>query len=502
MQRAGFLVVGILLLVTIVSADATKLDDEPKPIPEPVSFETRHTGVFNGVAIEYVACASETHLLDDDGEPKASIFSFAYAMADGEEPARRPVIFIWNGGPGSASLWLHMGTFGPKRVLVPSDAENAGAPPYPILDNPLTLLDVADLVFVDPVGTGFSRPLGEHEGTEFWGLNEDATSVAAFIQRWITDNGRWNSPKFIAGESFGTVRAAAVADLLEGRMGISLNGIVLISQALDYAGSTPRDDNLASYITYLPTMAATAAYHGKVDPPDDDLDAFLYEVRRFAVDEYAPALLKGSSLDAEERARIRDRLSIFTGLDPDYIETADLRVTGTRFRKELLRDQGLSVGRADARYTRDDMDDTADRPDGDAANDGFGSAFVTALNHYLHEDLEVVMDRPYQPFADFSGKWNWRPVPDDKRWEPSYVNVSRRLASAMRKNPALKVLVASGYYDFATPFFDAEITFRRHAIPVDRVEFTYYEAGHMMYVHGPSLESFMADVRRFVEGAL
>lgn len=502
MKRVVFLVMGIFLLVAVVSAEETKAEGEPKPIPEPVSFETRHRGIFNGVEVEYVARASETYLLDDDGGPTASIFSFSYHGAGDHDLARRPVIFIWNGGPGSASLWLHMGTFGPKRVAVPSDAENAGAPPYPILDNPLTLLDVADLVFVDPVGTGFSRSLGEYEGTEFWGLNEDATSVAAFIQRWVTDNGRWNSPKFIAGESFGTVRAAAVADLLEGRMGISLNGIVLISQALDYAGSTPRDDNLASYITYLPTMAATAAYHGMVDPPDGDVEVFLQEARRFAVDEYAPALLRGTSLDDEGRDRIRDQLATFTGLDPKYIETADLRVTGTRFRKELLRGQGLSVGRADARYTRDDMDDTADRPDGDAASDGFQGAFVAALNHYLHEDLEVVMDRAYQPFADFSGKWNWKPVAEGKRWEPSYVNVSRRLASAMRRNPELKVLVASGIYDFATPFFDAEITFRRHAIPADRVEFTYYEAGHMMYVHEPSLELFMADVRRFVGGAL
>jgi carboxypeptidase C (cathepsin A) len=499
-----------LVLALVLSSTVGACALEPKPptapaapeaIPDPQAFVTRHTGTFNGVTVGYTAQAGETYLRDEKGKPKSSIFSFAYTKTEPGDPTRRPVMFIWNGGPGSASLWLHMGTFGPRRVVVPSDASNVGAPPYPLVDNPLTLLDVTDMVFVDPVGTGFSRALGEHEGKEFWGLDQDATSVAEFIERWITDNGRWNSPKFIAGESFGTTRAAAVAEILEVNRGISLNGIVMISQALDYEGSTPVDDNLISYITYLPTMAATAAYHGKVEPPDGDLEAFLDLAREFAADELASALIKGSSLDELERARIRDRLAWFTGLDPAYIERANLRVTGTRFRKELLRDRGLSVGRADTRYTRDDMDDTADRPEGDAASEGFKNAFVAVLNQYLHDELEVVMDRPYKPSGEVYKEWKWRPVTDDRFWEPSYVNVARRLSNALRSNGDLRVLVASGYYDMATPFYDAEFTFGRHAILPDRIEYTYYEAGHMMYVHGPSLERFMADVRRFVEEA-
>ncbi len=505
MGRITRLVLALVLSSTIGAfaqeAEPPKVPAAPKAIPDPQAFVTRHTGTFNGVKVAYTARAGETYLRDEEGKPKASIFSFAYTKTEPGDPTRRPVMFIWNGGPGSASLWLHMGTFGPRRVVVPSDASNVGAPPYPLVDNPLTLLDVTDLVFVDPVGTGFSRALGEHEGKEFWGLDQDANSVAEFIERWITDNGRWNSPKFIAGESFGTTRAAAVAEILEVRRGISLNGIVMISQALDYEGSTPVDDNLISYITYLPTMAATAAYHGKVEPPDGDLEAFLDLAREFAADELASALIKGSSLDERERARIRDRLAWFTGLDPAYIERANLRVTGTRFRKELLRDRGLSVGRADTRYTRDDMDDTADRPEGDAASEGFKNAFVAVLNQYLHDELEVVMDRPYKPSGEIYKEWKWRPVTDSRFWEPSYVNVARRLSNALRSNGDLRVLVASGYYDMATPFYDAEFTFGRHAILPDRVEYTYYEAGHMMYVHGPSLERFMADVRRFVEEA-
>jgi carboxypeptidase C (cathepsin A) len=486
----------------LVSAVAAEGPTEAAAIPEPIEFVTRHEGVFNGVGLNYTARAGETFLRDDAGEPRASFFSFAYTAADPGDPTIRPVIFIWNGGPGSSSVWLHMGTFGPRRVEVPSDAQNAGSPPYAIVDNPSTVLDIADLVFVDPVGTGFSRPLGDHEGAEFWGLNQDAESVAAFIRQWLTDNKRWNSPKFLAGESFGTVRAAAVADLLEAGYGISLNGVMLISQALDYAGSTPVEDNLMSFITYLPTMAATAAYHGVVSPPDGDLQAFLAEARIFAVDELAPALLKGSALGDEERARVRDRLVSFTGLDPAYVERSDLRVTATRFRKELLRERGLSVGRADARYTRDDLDDVADRPDGDAAGDGYKSAFIAAVNDHITRELGVVVDRPYLATAKLWKEWDWRPVSEDQPWEPSYVNVARRLSGAMRRNPALRVMVASGYYDFATPFFDAELTLRRHAFLEDRIEFTYYEAGHLMYVHGPSLERFMTDVRRFIEASL
>lgn len=504
MNRIGKLALGLLLLSA--PAAFAQETETPKKTPEPISdpqvFVTQHKGTFNGIAVDYTVRAGETYLRDEHLKPKASIFSFAYTKTESGDPMERPVMFIWNGGPGSASLWLHMGTFGPKRVVVPSDAENAGAPPYPLLDNPLTLLDVTDLVFVDPVGTGFSRPLGEHEGKEFWGLNEDATSVAEFIQQWITENGRWNSPKFLAGESFGTTRAAAVADILEGRASISLNGIIMISQAMDYTGSTPVDDNLVSYITYLPTMAATAAYHGKVSPPPADLEAFLQEAREFAAEELAPALIKGSTLDKQERARIRDRLAYFTGLDPAYVERADLRVTGTRFAKELLRDQGLAVGRLDTRYTRDDIDDTAERPEADAASDAISSAFTAALNHYMRDQLSVTMDRPYKPSGRFGTGWNWRTVPEGRYWEPSYVNVSRQLSNALRRNGALKVLVASGYYDMATPFYDAEYTFGRHGILKDRIEYTYYEAGHMMYVHEPSLERFMADVRQFIAEAL
>jgi len=476
-----------------------------QPIPEPTRFATHHVGRFGSETVRYAATAGETYLRDDAGEPTASLFSFAYVREGVEDSGGRPVTFVWNGGPGSSSVWLHMGTLGPQRVAVPSDARSAGAPPFPVEANQETLLDVTDLVFVDPVGTGFSHGLGAHVDEEFWGLDQDAASIARFVRTWITEQGRWSSPKFLVGESFGTTRAAAVAELLEsGAEGVSLNGLVLISQALDYTGSTPKLDNLISFLTYLPTMAATAWYHQRAADPPETLEPFLEEARAFAVTEYAPALLQGSRLDAEARERVRRGLARFTGLPEDYLERSELRVVAWRFLKELLRDQGVSLGRLDARYTGDDADDAAELPDGDPASDAITGAYTAALHDYMARELNVKMERRYRisGHRQMGGKWKWRPAGETGEWEPSYVDVARRLGRAMRRNPELRVLVASGYYDFATPFFDAEYTFARNGIVSDRVEMTYYEAGHMMYVHDPSRTTLLRDMRAFYAAAL
>jgi carboxypeptidase C (cathepsin A) len=339
------LVLGLVsITVSAADKDGTEENEKEKtPIPEPTKFVTSHSAEFNGKRIEYTVTAGETYLRNKEGKPKASIFTFAYTEDDGD--SNRPVMFFWNGGPGSASVWLHMGTFGPRRISVPSDATHPGPPPYDIIDAPETILDVSDLVFIDPVGTGFSKALGKHKNKEFWGLKEDARSMAEFIRDWVTENGRWNSPKFIMGESFGTTRAAVVANILEAEMNLSLNGLIFVSQALDYAGSSPYfRDNIISYFTYVPTMAATALYHGKVSPAPENREAFLRESREFAANELMPALIKGNTLDPETRAKVRDRLAYFTGLKQEYIERTNLRINGVRFAKELLRDQGLRPG--------------------------------------------------------------------------------------------------------------------------------------------------------------
>lgn len=468
------------------------------PVPAPLSFVTQHEGMFNDQTVRYTATAGEIHLTNDAGEQTASIWSVAYTKNDAEPD--RPVTFVFNGGPGSASVWLHMGLFGPRRVEIVSDAsEDDGAAPYPIIANPHAPLDVTDVVFIDPVGTGYSRAVGKGKGEDFWGIAPDAESVAQFIRKWITVNRRWNSPRYIAGESFGTTRAAAVAAVLGGGgQEMALNGLVLISQALDYTGSTPVHDNLIAYVTYLPTIAATAWYH-KEAGVGQSLEDFVQASREFAFDEYAPALFKGSGLDEGERNRVAERLAYFTGLDKAYVLRADLRVLAGRFLKELLRDRGLSLGRLDGRYTRDDIDDTADRPESDGAMEAISAAYTAGLNHYFATELNVVMDRPYRTSNRAIGRsWNWKPAGAGDSWEPSYVNVARGLANAMRQNTDLRVLVANGYYDFATPFFDAEYTFARHGIVKERVLMKYYEAGHMMYIREADLIRLSADIREFI----
>ena len=490
-----------LTISGLVSAQEDADGTEREDIPEPTRFVTEHRGRFNGQSIEYTATAGETYLRDKTGKPTASIFTFAYTKSNVAEDEFRPVTFLWNGGPGSASLWLHMGTYGPKRVSVPSDAGYPGPPPYPLIDSPETILDVTDLVFVDPVGTGFSRALGDTESKEFWGLHEDARSMADFIHTWVTENGRWNAPRFLLGESYGTTRAATVARILEQDLMLALNGIVFVSQALDYQGSTPYvRDNIIAHITYVPTMSAAAWYHGKIEPRPESLESFLRDSRRFATDELLPALFKGNSLDEQERTRVADRLAYFTGLSPEYVERANLRVQGTRFAKELLREEGLAIGRLDARYISDEIDDLDADPEGDAANRAISAAFKATLMEFMQKDLGVDWNRTYLAPADdeLSDNWRYRTVPDGSSYEPMFVNTAHDLAKALRINPSLKVLVASGYYDLVTPFFDAEYTLNRHDIRSEQIFYTYYGGGHMMYVNEPSRARLLDDTRAFI----
>ncbi|MEO0435720.1 MAG: serine carboxypeptidase [Pseudomonadota bacterium] len=486
-------------LAETARADAQEVS-KIEPIPEARAFVTEHRGRFNGVSVNYTARAGETYLRDINGKPRASIFTFGY-QANDPKPGR-PVTFVWNGGPGSASGWLHMGTFGPKRVVVPSDAQHAGNPPYPIVDAAETILDVTDLIFVDPVGTGYSRALGEHEGKEFWGLVEDADSIAAFIRQWLSDNQRWNSPLFLLGESFGTTRAAMVADKLINDYDTPVNGIVFISQALDYAGSSPYiADNLISHVTYLPTMAATAYFHGKVEADGASLDEWVEQAREFAVEALLPALFRGNTLADDTRASVQKELARLTGLSEDYIAQANLRVRGFRFAKELLRSEGKVVGLLDARYTGDPVDDQTARTSFDAASNGISGAFKSALMSYLHAELAVSWDRVYLSPADpqLSEQWNWNPNGRDASWEPHWVNTAHNLVAAMEANPSLRLFVGSGYYDLITPFFDAEYTLNRYGINAERVDYRYYGGGHMMYVNEEARLKLLNDVRTFIK---
>ncbi|TMO41750.1 MULTISPECIES: serine carboxypeptidase [unclassified Pseudoalteromonas] len=482
-----------------VNADeVSESNNSKKSIPEATKFVTQHKGTFNGKKLKYKAVAGETYLLNKNEEPTAAIFSFDYLAADDNK--NRPVTFIWNGGPGSSSNWLHMGAYGPKRVVVPSDATAPGLAPYELKDAPETILDVTDMVFVDPVGTGYSRALGDTESKAFWGLKEDASSIADFIAQWLTKENRWNAPVFLLGESYGTTRAAAVSKVLMDKHLINVNGIIFVSQALDYQGSSPYvDDNIISYITYIPTLAATAWYHKKVDT-SGNFEAFIDASRKFAVDELLPALFKGNALSKADRTRIVDGLHRYTGLSKQYIEQVDLRINAFRFAKELLRDEGVAVGLLDGRYKLDERDDLTAAPKQDASK-VIGPAYKAALMKYMRTDLNVQWKRKYLNPGDpeLSDNWRWRTAPDGQGWEPRYVNTAPDLSYVLRSNPQMKVMVASGYYDIVTPFFDAEYTLNRHGIYADKIDYHYYHGGHMMYVHEPARVSLLNDTREFIK---
>ncbi|MFT7350138.1 MAG: carboxypeptidase C (cathepsin A) [Candidatus Paceibacteria bacterium] len=493
-------ILSVFLLISIAISSQEKNQDSI-PVPEPKSFITSHEITNGGNTISYKAIASETYLKGESGEPVASIWSVAYVKEGTNDITKRPVTFVFNGGPGSASVWLHMGMFGPELIKVNSDAkEDDGAAPYNLVTNKNGLLDLTDFVFVDPVGTGYSRVIGKGKVEDYWGLNEDANSIAKFIRQWITENKRWFSPKYIAGESFGTTRAAAVANTLEGDgQNMALNGLILISQALDYDGSTSVHDNITSYLTYLPSMAATAWYHKKAGQ-GKTLESFIDECRKYTYNSYASVLYKGSLITEDEKNEAAEKLSYFTGLKKDYILKSDLRILMPRFQKELLADQGLAVGRLDGRFMGDEVDKLSDGPHlGDPASYQISSAYTAALNHYYASELKIKMDRPYLTSNDEIGeKWNWRTVPKGKYWEPTPVNVTRKLSETMRRNTEMKVMVASGYFDLICPFFDAEYTFSRNGIRKEKIKMTYYEGGHMMYTHEPDFIKLSNDIREFL----
>lgn len=492
------------LLLSGFAQESEKDEEIELKVPEPRTFITEHQITNGGQKVLYQATASETYLRDDSGQPVASIWSVSYTGKGGAEPSRRPVTFVFNGGPGSASVWLHMGLLGPELVEVDSEASvDDGAAPYPLIPNTEGVLDLTDLVFIDPVGTGFSKVVGQGKETDYWGLKQDASSIAKFIRMWISENNRWMSPKFIAGESFGTTRAVSVANALEaGGQNMALNGLVLISQALDYGGSTSVHDNITSFITYLPSMAATAWYHKKAGV-GRSLQDFLAECREFTYTNYIPALYKGALLESGEKEAVATEMARFIGLDKDYVLASDLRVLVPRFQKELLKDKGVALGRLDGRFMGPEIDLFSDGPHlGDPASYQIGAAYTAALNHYLSAKLQVKMDRPYLTSNSKIGKkWKWRPVPDGQYWEPSMVNVGRKLGETMRRNPEMRVLVANGYYDLICPFFDAEYTFARNGIETNKIQMAYYEAGHMMYTHKPDYIMLIRDIREFLKGA-
>ena len=472
-----------------------KPEDKPAPTKDYTanSASKRFTGNFGGQRVTYTATVAEQILRGDNDQPKAAIVATSY-IAEPRDPDR-PVTFLFNGGPGSGSLWLQMGAFGPKRVAIPSDARDDGAPPYPILDNPDSLLDVTDLVFIDPVGTGFSHAIGDTDPNDYWGVTQDAKSVARVIRQWLSENGRWNSPKFLGGESYGTTRSAAVVHELEGSYNdVALNGVILLSTVLDFAAGADTEGAELGYITTLPSMAMAAQYHGKAGAGQTP-SAFAEEARQFAIGPYASFLLKGQRAGEQERATVRRELARFTGLSETYLDHADLRVTAGRFYKELLRDRGLTIGRLDSRYTGTDYDSAGEYPDNDPSFYGIDGGYTAAANAFFRDTIGYDTKQNYVTIGRV-GDWDWRL--QGGRDTNAYLNVTPYLGSALRENSGLRIFVGQGWYDFATPFFAAEYALTRTGIPQDRITYAYYDSGHMMYVRDEDRHKLATDVRNFI----
>jgi carboxypeptidase C (cathepsin A) len=509
-------------------SDKKEAKDEEKPVV------THGKVTIDGKEVRYTATAGKMLMKNDDGDPKANVFFVAYTKDDahanhsfsrdpkGErdgakhghngnsshnkssdkptKPNRRPITFCFNGGPGSSSVWLHIGMLGPRRVKLASDAKTL-PPPHELIKNEYSLLDITDLVFIDPVSTGFSRPVKGQEGKQFHGYEEDIRSVGQFIHDYTTKYNRWDSPKFLIGESYGGIRAAGLSGELQERYRMYLNGIVLVSAVVDFQTLMAYGHNDIAYSLFLPSYATTAWYHKALSDDMQKLpvEEVLREAEKFAGGPYLRALTASDSLDKDARKEVVKRMAELTSLDEDYIEAANLRVPMFRFGKELLRKRGLLVGRFDSRYTGLALDRVDDITEYDPSASAVFGTFSSAINDYLRTTLKVQDDRVYEILTDRVQPWNF------SEFTNRFVDASSTLRSAMTENPYLRVFAACGYYDLATPAYAMKYT-RDHLNLADdlRSHFTmnYYEGGHMMYAHEPSLKKLRGDLVKFYDKTL
>lgn len=475
---------------------AARADDAKKDVDEPL-VTTEHLATIGGAQVAYVATAGRLTLRDYDGNPKAKVFFVSYTRADGD-PASRPLTFAFNGGPGSSAVWLHLGALGPRRVLLGDEGEPV-PPPYRLVENEASWLDLTDLVFVDPVSTGYSRAVEGQDAKQFHGLDEDVSWVGEFVRAYVTKHRRWSSPKFLAGESYGTTRAAHLTGHLQDALGMYLNGVVLVSPVLDF--STIRFDpgNDHPYWLYLPSYTAVAWFHRRLEPAlQQDLRKTLAEAEAWARTEYVTALARGADLPPAQRREVAAKLARYTGLSVEFVERAHLRLPLGLFQKELLRDQGKIIGRFDGRYLGDDPTDAGASPSYDPSYSAVQGAYTATLNDYVRRELGYENDQPYEVLTGRVHPWSF---PANNR----YVNVSERLRDAMVKNPGLHLMVATGIYDLATPYFAANHTVDHLGLDPERaarVVETSYDAGHMMYLRKADLLKLKADAAAFYAKAL
>lgn len=497
-------VVNFAVAFSLIFSYCTAVDDvkkekeqESSQCSEKEEFsETKHQAVINGKTVAYRAVAGNLILRDENCKPEASMFYISYIKEGTGVESDRPITFCFNGGPGSSSVWLLLGVLGPKRVHLLESGE--ALPPYRLVDNDFSLLDSTDLVFIDPVSTGFSRAIPRDNAKKFHGVEEDIKSIAEFIHLYLTRNGRWDSPKFLVGESYGATRAAALASHLHDKYYLYVNGLALISSVLNFQTIDFDAGNDLSYLLILPSYTAAAWYHKKLSPDlQADFQEALRASREFAANDYTLALFKGDLLSAPEKRRIVAQLARFTGLSPDYIDRSNLRVDVLRFAKELLRGEKRTVGRFDSRYKGIDSDAVGERLEYDPSMDAIFGAFTATLNSYFRTDLKWNKDAQYKILTNVQ--------PWDYGTANHYLNVAENLRSVMTKNQYMRVFVASGYYDLALPFFATEYTMNHLGLDATlrgHVTMKNYDAGHMMYTYYPSLVKLKSDLADFYEQTL
>ncbi|MAJ51524.1 MAG: carboxypeptidase [Flammeovirgaceae bacterium] len=491
-----YLILSLSLNLSLIMAQEVPLNQ-----PDAEVATTRQQVEINGKTIQLIAKAGTYKLRDETNKPLA-LFGYTSYIKEGAKNTR-PIVFAFNGGPGSSSFWLHMGVLGPKRIVV-NDPEYTPAAPYQIINNDFSILDVADLVMIDPVGTGLSIPLGPHEFNEFWGVDQDIRSISLFITQYLIEQGRMNSPKFLLGESYGTFRNAGIMDHMLNQ-GIAMNGVIMVSAVFDLRTLIfPPDDDLP-YLMHFPTYAASAWYHNQIPDKEPNLEKFIDEIRDFTENNYAPALYKGDRISSEQKNTIADQLSKYTGMSKDYWLKSNLRVTGSEYFAEALRSKGLVIGRLDSRYTGINQNLISQFGSHDPQSAAISPAYITGFLDYFHNTLGVRKDLQYTVTAGRREgfEWDWHHK-GNKRWNTqAAINTAPNMARALSRDPNMKVLILNGYYDIATVFYGVEYTIDHLGLTPeirDHIIMKYYEAGHMMYTHRPSLIKFKEDVGSFILG--
>ncbi|MBT8297938.1 MAG: carboxypeptidase [Maribacter sp.] len=494
----------ILLLILFIGM-VSFAQKEKDTIPKAEISTTMQSVTINGNTIYLTAQAGTFEVRDENNDPIALMGHTFYSKGGDKRSSgsrQRPIIFAYNGGPGSSSFWLHMGVLGPKRIVV-NDPKSTPAAPYRITNNNFSILDVADLVMIDPVGTGLSVPLGKAKFKDFWGVDQDIRSLSLFITQFLIAKDRMNSPKYLLGESYGTFRNAGVMNKLLGQ-GIAMNGVIMVSAVFDLRTLLfPPNDDLP-YIVHFPTYAATAWYHDMVENKPEDVYAYLDEIRDFTANEYTPALFKGDKITESEKQEIASKLASYTGTSAAYWTKADLRVTASEFFAEFLRDKGEIVGRLDSRFTGINQDLLSQDGNHDPQSSAISPAYITGFLDYLHRTLKVNKELTYTITAGRRKgfKWDWSHDGNNRWGTQAAINTGIDMAEAMSRDPNMKVLILNGIYDIATVFYGVEHSINHLGLTKeikDNIIMEYYEAGHMMYTHQPSLEKFKKDVANFIK---